>query len=111
MPKLASVLLVPAATAALAGCGGGRRSPAAGVASCLNGERGFLVQSDRMSVSGQTPSGVTFSLRLYGTDAAARTAASPRSPKSTAVVGDAVVDFGGQPGAARGRAAGEDREA
>jgi hypothetical protein len=115
MTKLASPFLVLAAVAAiLAGCGsssgGGGGGGKAGnipnggggvngisIGNCLNINYDFLVQPNQTSVGGQSPAGVTFSLRLYKTAAAAKAAAAKKSAKTTALVENGVIDFKGNP--------------
>jgi hypothetical protein len=78
----------------LAGCGGKRHETIAG---CLN-NAAFLVASSGSKVDGTSPSGVAFTLRTYGTPAAATRAARSLDPHTTVVVGTGVVDFHGNPG-------------
>jgi len=67
------------------------------VGNCLNDDKNFLVQSRGMSVVGQSPAGVSFTLRLYTTAAAAHAAYRKKNPKTTALVERGVVDFKGNP--------------
>jgi hypothetical protein len=76
----------------LAGCGSHRPS----VADCLN-DKGFLVQGTGPVVRGSSPGGVNFTLTVYGGAAGARRAFARTSAKSAALLGDAVVDFAGNP--------------
>jgi hypothetical protein len=106
-------ILVLSAAALLAGCGGnasgvttskarpGGRDPAA-IARCLNDRHGFLVETRRSSVEGQSAGGVIFTLRLYPSRTEARTAASKRESRATALVGTGVADFRGNPSPAPG---------
>jgi hypothetical protein len=110
MSKLTSPFLVLAAFAAvLAGCGGGGGSassapPTGGggvngisVGNCLNGDENFLVQPSQTVLDGQSPAGVSFTLTLYDTTAAAKAAFVKKSKKTTALVENGVIDFKGNP--------------
>jgi hypothetical protein len=88
-----TLALAIAAVALLAGCGGTSHDTLAG---CLNGA-GFLVTSSGSKVDGTSPSGVAFTLRTYGTPAAAKKAARSLDPRTTVVVTRGVVDFHGNP--------------
>jgi hypothetical protein len=114
--KLTSPILVLAALAALvAGCGssgssssgsgGGSNSgvPSGGggvngisVGNCLNDED-FLVQPSQTVLDGQSPAGVNFTLTLYKTNAAAAAEFKKKSPKTTSLVENGVIDFKGNP--------------
>jgi hypothetical protein len=83
----------------LGGCGGGKAAGDSSVGTCLN-DRGFLVQQRKQVVDGMSPGGVNFTLTLYKGAAAARASAGKR-PQTRAVVGNSVVDFGGDPAQAR----------
>jgi hypothetical protein len=106
MSKSSTQLLVPLAAAALlAGCGGGGKSSSGGSASsvsgidvgnCLNDEN-YSVGPTETTVEGSSPAGVNFTLTLYESDAAAAAVAKKRSPKTTALVENAVIDFRGNP--------------
>jgi hypothetical protein len=94
----------------LAGCGGGGSNDAASrdipnggggvngisVGNCLNLED-FLVQPSQTTLDGQSPAGVSFSLRFYPTNDLAATAFKKKDPKTTAKVENAVIDFKGNP--------------
>jgi hypothetical protein len=112
MPKhRTSILILLAVAALLAGCGGGGGSSsnsATGtidssklngvtVGDCLNQEEDFLVQPSQTVLDGMSPAGVNFTLTLYPTAAAAKTAGSKKNPKTTAIVEDGVIDFHGNP--------------
>jgi hypothetical protein len=119
MSKLTSPILVLAALAAiLAGCGGGGGSGSGGggggsassgtpnggggvngisVGNCLNEDENFLVQPSQTVVEGQSPAGVNFTLTLYKDDAAAKAAYAKKSPKTTSLVENGVIDFRGNP--------------
>jgi hypothetical protein len=86
-------------TLIVGGCGGSKTVSDTSVGTCLN-DRGFLVQQRKLVVDGMSPGGVNFTLTLYKGAAAARAAAGKR-PKTSAVVGNGVVDFGGNPAQAR----------
>jgi hypothetical protein len=112
MTKLIAPLLVLAVFAViLSGCGGGGSSSGSSgstgsssssggatdgiaVGNCLNDED-FLVQPETTLVNGQSPAGVSFTLTLYATPAAATAAAAKKNAKTTAVVENGVVDFHG----------------
>ena len=57
-------LIVLALAVGFAGCGGTSKPQT--VAGCLNDVHGFLVAGGDRRVSGQSPSGVTFALRIRG---------------------------------------------
>jgi len=105
MSKLTSPILVLAALAALlAGCGGSSKSSSGGggvngisVGTCLNGDENFLVQPSEKVLEGQSPAGVNFTLTLYKNAAAAKAAFAKKSPKTTAIVENGVIDFRGNP--------------
>ena len=78
----------------LAGCGGGVNGISVG--NCLNLED-FLVQPSQTTLDGQSPAGVSFSLRFYPTNNLAATAFKKKDPKTTAKVENAVIDFKGNP--------------
>jgi hypothetical protein len=116
MFKLTSPILVLAALAAiLAGCGGSSTNSSGGsggnssgvpsggggvngisVGNCLNAED-FLVQPSQKVVEGQSPAGVNFTLTLYKNAAAAKAAYAKKSPKTSAIVENGVIDFRGNP--------------
>ena len=105
---LTSVPALATAAVLLSGCGGGAGgatsgavSSATGVASCLNDED-FLVQPSAQRVEGSSPAGANFNLTLYASPAAAKAAAKKEGPKTTAVVENGVVDFGGNPSPSAG---------
>ena len=106
MTKLTAPLLVLIACAViLAGCGGGGSKKSSGgtngggtngiaIGNCLN-DANFLVQPNTTSVNGQSPAGVSFTLTLYKTAAAAKAVADKKNAKTTALVENGVVDFHG----------------
>jgi hypothetical protein len=89
--------------AVLAGCGSRSPSAATGgsvgisVGDCLNDQEHFLVQRRRTVLDGQSPAGVSFTLTLYPTNAAAAAAFAKKSPRTTSLVENGVVDFKGNP--------------
>jgi hypothetical protein len=83
----------------LSGCGSTKAVTGTPAGTCLN-DRGFLVQQRQQVVDGMSPGGVNFTLTLTKDAAAARAAAGKR-PKTSAVVENGVVDFGGNPAQAR----------
>jgi hypothetical protein len=110
--KLLAPIVVLAALVALAGCGGGGGSssgssgnePNGGggvngitVGNCLNEDENFLVQPQTGLVDGQSPAGVSFTLTLYPSQAAAKAAYVKKNPKTTSLVDSGVVDFKGNP--------------
>jgi hypothetical protein len=111
MTKLLAPIPVLAALAVLlAGCGGGGGSssssgtPSGGggvngitVGNCLNEDENFLVQPSDTTLDGQSPAGVSFTMKLYKDAAAAKTAFGKKNPKTTALVENAVIDFKGNP--------------
>jgi hypothetical protein len=115
MTKLLAPLTILAALAViLAGCGGGggggsssgssggSSSSGSGtngvtIGNCLNEDENFLVQPSDTVVDGQSPAGVSFTMRLYKDPAAAKAAYTKKNPKTTALVENAVVDFRGNP--------------
>jgi hypothetical protein len=103
--RCTSFLVLLAAVAVLAGCGGGSKSSGGGatasvsgidVGNCLNDEN-YSVGPTETTVEGSSPAGVNFTLTLYKSDAAAAAVAKKRSPKTTALVENAVIDFRGNP--------------
>jgi hypothetical protein len=104
-----SLLVLAALVVFVAGCGngggsGGATPPNGGggvngisVGNCLNGDENFLVQPSETTLDGQSPAGVSFTMKLYKDDAAAKTAAAKKSKKTTAIVENAVIDFKGNP--------------
>ena len=116
MKKLLVPVLVLAALAViLAGCGGGGSASSSGgsskgsgagkattasgveIGNCLNENYDFLVQPSEGTVDGMSPAGVSFSLLLFPTNAAAKTAFAKKPAKTTALVDNAVIDFHGNP--------------
>ncbi len=107
--KLLAPIVILGALVALSGCGGGGSSSGGGgsssgktvdgvkVGDCLNNDENFLVQPQTSKVDGQSPAGVSFTLTLYPTAAAAQTAFKKKNPKTTALVDKGVVDFKGNP--------------
>lgn len=83
---------LPVAVLVLAGCGGKHAS----LADCLNA-KGFLVEGDSAVVRGTSAGGVSFTLTVYRTPAAAGRAFAALGPKATALIGRAVVDFSSNP--------------
>jgi hypothetical protein len=67
------------------------------VGKCLNDEEHFLVQPRGTVLDGQSPAGVSFTLTLYTTDAAAMAAFAKQSPTTTSLVENGLVDFKGNP--------------
>jgi hypothetical protein len=115
--KLSSPIIVLAALAViLAGCGGGgsgsssssSTSASSGaidgvkVGNCLNENDDFLVQPSTDILTGQSPAGVSFSLKIYPTAAAAKAALAKKNPKTSAIVETAVIDFTGNPSPYKG---------
>jgi hypothetical protein len=111
-----SIIVLGVAAAALAGCGGGGSGKSSGsttgtvdaskvngisVGNCLN-TSDFLVQPSIDVLNGQAPSGVVFELRFYKDAATAKAAAAKKSPKTTALVENGVVDFKGNPSIYKG---------
>jgi hypothetical protein len=110
--NLTSPFVVLAVLAAvLAGCGGSSGSggsssgpPSGGggvngisVGNCLNGDENFLVQPSQKVLDGQSPAGVNFTLTLYKNAAAAKAVYDKKSPKTTSLVENGVIDFKGNP--------------
>ena len=93
------LLLLALLALVLAGCGSGGST----IAACLNA-KGFLVQEKDGVVRGSSPGGVNFTLTLYPRANAARRAFAAARAGSAALVGEAVVDFGGNPPASGGGA-------
>jgi hypothetical protein len=97
------ILALATLVTVLAGCGSRSPSAATGesvgisVGNCLNDQEHFLVQPRRTVLDGQSPAGVSFTLTLYPTNAAAAAAFAKRSPKTTSLVENGVVDFKGNP--------------
>ena len=81
------------------GSGTGKATTASGVeiGNCLNENYDFLVQPSEGTVDGMSPAGVSFSLILFPTNAAAKTAFTKKPAKTTAIVDNAVIDFHGNP--------------
>jgi len=111
MSKFPSLILLVAVGTLLAGCGGGGGKSSSGgvtgtvdtskvngisIGNCLN-TQDFLVQPSQTELDGQSPAGVVFTMKLYASVAAAQAVAKKKSPKTTAVVENAVVDFRGNP--------------
>jgi len=86
-----------AAVLVLAGCGARHAS----LADCLNA-KGFLVEGNATVVRGSSAGGVSFTLTVYATTAAASHALAAKPGASAARVGSAVVDFSGNPPARPG---------
>jgi hypothetical protein len=110
MTKVLAPIPVLAALAVLvAGCGGGGGSSSSGtptggggingitVGNCLNQDENFLVQPSDTTLDGQSPAGVSFTMTLYKSPAAAKAAFGKKNPKTTALVENAVIDFKGNP--------------
>jgi hypothetical protein len=106
----APILILAALVVVLAGCGGGSGSssssgkPTGGggvngisVGNCLNEDENFLVQPSETKLDGQSPAGVSFTLTFYKTNAAAAAAFKKKSPKTTSLVENGVIDFRGNP--------------
>jgi hypothetical protein len=109
----ASILILVAVAALLAGCGGGGSKSSGGssptstvdlskvngitIGNCLNEQDDFLVQPSQTVLTGQSPTGVNFTLTLYKTGLAARHAYKKKNPKTTALVENGVIDFRGNP--------------
>jgi hypothetical protein len=104
------ILVLAVLTAVLAGCGGssGGSNSSGGVnggggvngisvGNCLNGDENFLVQPSQKVVDGQSPAGVSFTLTLYKNAAAAKAVYAKKSPKTTSLVENGVIDFKGNP--------------
>jgi hypothetical protein len=105
--RIAPLLVLAALAVILAGCGGGSKSSSGtsgggtgngtngiAIGNCLN-DANFLVQPETGLVDGQSPAGVSFTLKLYATPAAAKAAAAKKDPKTSALVANGVVDFHG----------------
>jgi hypothetical protein len=108
--KLISPILVLAAlVVVVAGCGSSGGSSSSGeptggggvngisVGNCLNEQENFLVQPSQTVLDGQSPAGVSFTLTFYKTNAAAAAAFAKKSPKTTSLVENGVIDFKGNP--------------
>jgi hypothetical protein len=110
--KLLTPIVLVAALVALAGCGGGGGGSSSSgggepnggggvngitVGNCLNEDENFLVQPQTDKVDGQSPGGVTFTLTLYPSQAAAKAVFDKKNPKTTSLVENGVVDFKGNP--------------
>ena len=78
------------------------RSPTI-AATCLNADA-FLVEEVQGKVRGSSPTGVNFTIRFYGTHAAANAAFARLKPRFAAMFATAVVDFAGNPPPAPGAA-------
>jgi hypothetical protein len=116
MTRLTHVILIAAAAATLAGCGSGGGSNSKEAENRPNGGGGingisvgnclidanFLVQPSQTSIDGSSPAGVNFTLTFYPTAAAAKKAYDAKSPKTTALVENGVVDFRGNPSIYKG---------
>jgi hypothetical protein len=105
--RIAPLLVLAALAVILAGCGGGSKSSSGtsgggtgngtngiAIGNCLN-DANFLVQPETGLVDGQSPAGVSFTLKLYASAAAAKAAAAKKDPKTSALVDNGVVDFHG----------------
>ena len=90
-------LLVLFLPLALAGCAGHRAT----VADCLNA-KGFLVRERGNVVRGSSPRGVNFTLTVYLRPSAERRAVAAGAAATSVVLGDAVIDFAGNPPATPG---------
>jgi hypothetical protein len=105
-------LVLAVLAAVLAGCGGGSSSGGSNssgaynggggvngisVGNCLNGDENFLVQPSQRVLDGQSPAGVSFTLTLYKNAAAAKAVFVKKSPKTTSLVENGVIDFKGNP--------------
>ena len=119
MKKLLPLLVLATLAVVLAGCGGGGSKSSSGgggattsggggggsssgrsgidIGNCLNENYDFLVQPSESSVDGMSPAGVSFSMTLYPSPAAAKAAYQKKPPKTTALVDTGVVDFHGNP--------------
>jgi hypothetical protein len=120
MKKLLPLLVLATLAVVLAGCGGGGSKSSSGgggattsgggggggsssgrsgidIGNCLNENYDFLVQPSESSVDGMSPAGVSFSMTLYPSPAAAKAAYQKKQPKTTALVDTGVVDFHGNP--------------
>ena len=75
--------------------GGGEISGIA-VSNCLINED-FLVQPSESSITGTSPGGVSFELRFYKDEDAAKAVYEKKDKKTTALTENAVVDFKGNP--------------
>jgi len=107
------ILVLAVLAAVLAGCGGssggsgGSNSSGAynggggvngiSVGNCLNSDENFLVQPSQKVLDGQSPAGVSFTLTLYKNAAAAKAVFVKKSPKTTSLVENGVIDFKGNP--------------
>jgi hypothetical protein len=105
--RIAPLLVLTTLAVILAGCGGGGKSSSGttggssgggtngiAIGNCLN-DANFLVQPETGLVDGQSPAGVSFTLKLYPTQTAAKAAAAKKDPKTSALVDNGVVDFHG----------------
>jgi hypothetical protein len=97
----AGLLAAAVAALSLGGCGGS----GAPIAGCLDA-KGFLVRQRGQVVDGSSAGGVNFTLTLYPDPSAARGAFSRLDRTTSALVGDGVIDFAGNPPAHPGRAPG-----
>ena len=108
--KITRMFPLALAAIAVAGCSSGGRSGGGdtgggpkgtgvngiSVANCLNLED-FLVQPSETTLDGTSPGGVSFSLRFYKDEAAAKAVYEKKNKKTTALVENAVIDFKGNP--------------
>jgi hypothetical protein len=108
-----SILVLATLAAVLTGCGGSSGSSAGSsssgdfnggggvngisVGNCLNNDENFLVQPSQKVLDGQSPAGVNFTLTLYKNAAAAKAVYDKKSPKTTSLVENGVIDFKGNP--------------
>src|SRR6266550_211786 len=78
-------------------------SPQQALARCLNGKH-FVVQSRPSGVNGASPGGAAFTLTLYPDQSAAQAASKGRDPKTSSVIENSIVDYGGNPAPGAGMA-------
>jgi len=123
MKKLLPLVILAVLAVVLAGCGGGGGKSSSGggsggetttsgggggggsssgrsgidIGNCLNENYDFLVQPSDTELDGMSPAGVSFSMKLYPSAAAAKSAYAKKPPKTTALVDNGLVDFHGNP--------------